>query len=254
MRVFAISDLHVDYQANARWVARLSAHEYTQDVLILAGDVSSDLDKFKWCLDVLQGRFLQVLFTPGNHDLWVALDRRPWDSFQKFETLRGLVQNHGASMSPYSAGELTIVPLLSWYDYSFGAPDEELHREWMDFVACRWPVGWNAMEVTDRFLKMNKYTRRRADEVIISFSHFLPRVDLMPPFVQWSTRRLYPVLGTHRLDAEIRKLDAALHVYGHSHLNRRVTLGRTTYVNNAFGYPYETRIAAKRLAIVYPAH
>ena len=42
----------------------------------------------------------------------------------------------------------------------------------------------------------------------------------------------------------IRKLDAALHVYGHSHLNRRVTLGRTTYVNNAFGYPYETRIAA----------
>ena len=40
MRVFAISDLHVDYDENDQWVAGLSTADYVDDLLILAGDVS----------------------------------------------------------------------------------------------------------------------------------------------------------------------------------------------------------------------
>ena len=40
MRIFALSDIHVDYDANAKWVEDLSVFDYQDDVLILAGDLT----------------------------------------------------------------------------------------------------------------------------------------------------------------------------------------------------------------------
>jgi len=40
-------------------------------------------------------------------------------------------------------------------------------------------------------------------------------------------------------------------VYGHSHFNRRVQIDGVTYVNNALGYPNESRIAARRLVSIH---
>ena len=42
-----------------------------------------------------------------------------------------------------------------------------------------------------------------------------------------------------------------MHIYGHSHVNRCVTIEGVTYVNNAFAYPHELRIASKQLLCVY---
>lgn len=45
MRVFTLSDIHIEYMVNKQWVADLSAIDYRDDVLILAGDISdSGLD------------------------------------------------------------------------------------------------------------------------------------------------------------------------------------------------------------------
>ena len=60
-------------------------------------------------------------------------------------------------------------------------------------------------------------------------------------------RHLDPVLGSTGIDRQLRQLGATLHVYGHSHINRRVAIDGVTYVNNAFGYPQEGMIAARRL-------
>jgi hypothetical protein len=64
-------------------------------------------------------------------------------------------------------------------------------------------------------------------------------------------RYLFPVLGAARLGQQVFQLRSSIHVYGHSHLNRRVLRDGTLYVNNAFGYPYEAHIAAKMLYCVY---
>ena len=40
MRIFALSDIHVDFDDNAIWVSSLSAQDFREDLLILAGDVS----------------------------------------------------------------------------------------------------------------------------------------------------------------------------------------------------------------------
>lgn len=253
MRVFAVSDIHVDYDANARWLETVSQDDYVDDVLIVAGDVSDDISRLQWALETLARRFRRVLFVPGNHDLWVIRDAPTTDSLAKFEALREVVDGVGASMQSYGAHGVAIVPLLAWYDYSFGAPSEELKAMWMDYRACRWPQGLDDAGVAARFAALNPRTAAPDAHTVITFSHYLPRIDLMPDYIPAKHRVVYPVLGTARLDQELRRLGARIHVYGHSHVNRDIEIDGVAYVNNAFGYPRETRIAAKALRCIYEA-
>jgi hypothetical protein len=41
-----------------------------------------------------------------------------------------------------------------------------------------------------------------------------------------------------------------IHIFGHSHVNLRSLKDGTIYLNNAFGYPHETRRTAKALVCV----
>jgi predicted phosphodiesterase len=251
MRVFAVSDIHVDYDVNARWVQELSSVDYRDDVLILAGDVSDSVDRLSLTIDTLAKRFKTVMFVPGNHDLWIRSSPPAFNSFEKFEQVRHLIKDCGGLMEPWSCDDVAIVPLLSWYDFSFGQPGLELRQTWMDFRTCRWPQGYAEAEVTQHFLALNQPALSVRHDKVITFSHFLPRIDLMPHYIPAPFRALYPVLGTSALDVQIRELNPLIHVYGHSHVNRQVVLKGVQYINNAFGYPAETRIAEKQLKCIF---
>lgn len=257
MRIFALSDIHVDFEANAQWVQDLPRGEYVEDLLILAGDVSDSLARLGRCLDALALRFRRVFFVPGNHDLWVLRDGAGVDSLRKFEQVMATAAGCGAATGAERIGGVDIVPLLGWYDHSFGLPSPELQDMWMDFRACRWPAGWSAPDIADHFLGRNEQHRAAPAAaagkaaLTISFSHFLPRIDVMPRHIAATTRRLQPVLGTSRLEAQIRNIGSNIHVYGHSHVNRDVVIDGVHYVNNAFAYPYEEHIAAKALRCIH---
>ena len=247
MRLFAISDIHVDYPENAKWVDRLSDADYRDDILILAGDLTEESTLLAWCLGRFAAKFHQVLFVPGNHDLWVRREDAKMCSLRKFERVLAIAADAGVSMDPYRKNDVVVVPLLGWYDYSFGRPDDDLHKLWMDYRACRWPDGFGPEEVTAHFLKMNPETLPQPAQRVVTFSHFLPRIDLIPFYVPPAMRQLDPVLGSAGIERQLRALGAEIHVYGHSHINRRVRLDGVTYVNNSFGYPQESVIAARRL-------
>lgn len=251
MRVFATSDIHVDYDANARWIRDLSAADYRDDVLILAGDVTDDLELLAWSLRTLARKFRKVQFVPGNHDLWVLRHDHGKSSLQKFADIQAAVEASGASLEPFRERGVSLIPLLSWYDYSFGEPSEELRSVWMDYVACRWPIGYTEKRIAAYFAALNDGHTNTAGDLVITYSHFLPRIDVMPRYMPASGGFLYPVLGSSRLDGQVRKLNARMHVYGHSHINRRVEIDGVTYINNAFGYPHETAITAKRLLSIH---
>jgi len=89
-----------------------------------------------------------------------------------------------------------------------------------------------------------------SNDRVITFSHFMPRIDLMPSIIPEKKRFLYPVLGTTILEKQIRAIRPRIHIYGHTHVNRRIERDGILYINNAFGYPRETRITRKRLVRV----
>jgi predicted phosphodiesterase len=252
MKVFAISDVHVDHEANARWVEALSTEEFQDDILVLAGDVSDDLRLLHQCLSVLSSRFRKVLFVPGNHDLWVLRCDPGLTSFDKFDLVCRVAAESGVSMARHDEEGLSVIPLLSWYDFSFGQPSRELKEVWADFIACRWPPNMDEPAITAAFLARNSH-RVSAQEhrLIITFSHFMPREDLLPMDLRYRGLDLRPVLGTSRLDTQLRSLCADVHVYGHSHLNREIQIDGVTYVNNAIGYPREAAITSRKLRCVY---
>lgn len=250
MRVFAISDLHVDYPENMSWVRRLSRAEYREDVLILAGDVSDLPWRLEEVFRELAARFAKVVFVPGNHELWVTRCGTA-TSLQKFRLIRVLAKDCGIETSAFHRDGISIVPLLGWYDYSFGAPGDELREAWMDYHACVWPAGFDEARITRHFLALNAPLPVELEDVVISFSHFLPRLELMPGYIPPAKRHLYPVLGTALLAEQIRELRSASHLYGHSHVNQSVRIGGTLYINNALGYPSEAYMTRRELRCIY---
>lgn len=251
MRIFAVSDLHIDYDANARWVRNVSSAEHQDDVLIVAGDVSDALSRLAWCLETLAARFRAVAFVPGNHELWVIRENRGKTSLQKYDEVRAVARSSGASTEPLRVNGVAVVPIPAWYDYSFGEPSEDLLATWMDYRACVWPEGYGDADVLAHLLSTSDPFVPRAGETVITYSHFLPRIDLMPHYIPPAGRLLYPVLGAARLDVRLRELQSSVHVYGHSHVRRNVMIDGVTYVNNAFGYPSEFWNDSKGLVCIH---
>ncbi|MEQ8953917.1 MAG: metallophosphoesterase family protein [Gammaproteobacteria bacterium] len=136
MRVFAVSDIHADYSENLQWISSLDRSAYQDDVLILAGDVSDDMATLSRVLSVTSETFAQVLFVPGNHELWVQ--REDFDcSLEKFAAVMELCRNQRVTTEPVVLGGIAFIPLLGWYDYSFAVPGRELRLGWRDYRACR---------------------------------------------------------------------------------------------------------------------
>ena len=248
MKVWATSDLHVDYQENWDWCMQLSEVDYQEDILILAGDIIPDLNKTAVLLEALARKFFKVLFVPGNHDVWLTKGEEI-NSLEKFHQLLDLAENLGVQTTPFVSEELSIVPIFSWYDYTFGKPSLTIQRAWVDFKACKWTMAEEAL--TNYFLALNEPHLNSKSEAIISFSHFIPRLDLIPSRVPRIVKALLPVLGSSKIEAQLQKLGTDLHIYGHSHLNRSAEREGIWYLNNAFGYPREAHICRKVLMCVY---
>jgi len=247
LKIWTISDLHVDYSENLQWVSQLSDHDYQTDVLIVAGDITDLPDLFEKTLVALQRKFHTVLFLPGNHDLWTRRKANGRSSLEKFHQLLQRAADCGVFTGPLKRGGTMFIPLLGWFDYSFGKPSEELLRIWSDFTMCQWPDGFDPGAITEYFTALNTPHLTIDSKKIVTFSHFLPRIDLIPGFVPKRVKALFPVMGTSVLEEQIRILKPVVHIYGHSHFNRDVRRRGIRYVNNAFGYPQETRITRKEL-------
>ena len=73
VRVWCVSDLHVDHAANLDWVANLPRPRGDgRHALVVAGDVSADLDRLRCALSALRSSYDDVFYVPGNHEAWVT--------------------------------------------------------------------------------------------------------------------------------------------------------------------------------------
>ena len=262
MRIFTISDLHVDYSENLGWVEAISSADYTDDVLLVAGDISHDESLLCSVLESLRSRFRDLFFVPGNHDLWLR-DSVHENSFAKFNALLASCKEMGIHTGPkhLEDGCPLVVPLHSWYvEPHEGASSlyVEKHGEdpklgmWADKRAVRWPSFDGCSNPAEFFLSLNDLSNGDDDSSpVITFSHFLPRPELMfwteDEFAATGLQAIDPqprfnfsrVAGCRELDEQIRALGSSLHIYGHQHRNRDRTLDGVRYVSHCLGYPRE---------------
>lgn len=233
MRVFATSDLHTDYKENFLWLKELSDIAYRDDTLIVAGDVSDRLEIIRETLLLLRSKFRHVLFTPGNHELWVRNSQI--NSIDKFQQVLKLCEAIDVITKPLRLEDLWIVPLFSWYD---GVYDADM-KAWVDFHLCKWPD--NIQSLPEYFLSLNEPHLRSYDKQVITFSHFIPRAELLPPPEYMRFSWLPDVSICAALDAQIRKINSTVHVCGHTHTTIDKVIDDVRYIQNAVRYPKERR-------------
>jgi hypothetical protein len=243
MRVFATSDLHTDYKENFRWLAELSDRAYRDDALIVAGDVSDRLEVIRETLLLLRSKFRHLLFTPGNHELWVR--NVEFDSIEKLRQILELCDELGVVTKPLHLDDLWIVPLFSWYD---GEYDPEM-QAWADFHFCKWPD--EAPPLPDYFLRLNEPHLKSYEGHVITFSHFIPRAELLPPKEYMRFSWLPHVSICKALDAQIRRLASRVHVCGHTHTTFDTVIDDVRYVQNAVRYPKERRSESFPIKLIF---
>lgn len=232
-RIWAVSDLHTDIRANREAFERTSLDGYGADTLIVAGDVADQPELLRATLARLVARFRSVFFVPGNHELWVRGE--PRDSLEKFRAVLELCAELGVRTAPARAAGAWVVPLFSWYEPAFdvaGEGDESQLEAWADRYFCRWPAG--AAPPHEIFLRMNLPHLRGYDAPVVTFSHFVPRPDLIPAVRYLLFRGLPLVAGSEGIERQLRAVGSRVHVFGHTHIARDREIEGVRYVQNHF--------------------
>ena len=252
MRLLAISDLHVRYPANRALVEALPAHP--EDWLILCGDLGESEDDLHWVFSTLGPRYAQLIWVPGNHELW-TLPRTGAEirGEARYAALVRLCRDHGVLTpeDPYprwpGAGPQTVLaPLFLGYDYSFRPDDVPADQ------ARAWAREAGLICTDEAVLHPDPYpdkvawchARVRAAEarldaipgdcatVLINHYPLLREhavLPLVPRFSIWC--------GTRLTEDWHRRYRASVVVFGHLHIRKTRWKDGTRFEEVSLGYP-----------------
>jgi len=73
-------------------------------------------------------------------------------------------------------------------------------------------------------------------DTVISFSHFVPRIELSPEKRFLIEPGLAAVIGSHVLEQQIRRLSPHIHLFGHTHIPIDLQLDGIRYIQWPLGY------------------
>ncbi|WP_443059359.1 metallophosphoesterase family protein [Streptomyces sp. NBC_00435] len=274
-RLMAISDLHIRYAENREIVERLRPGS-DADWLLIAGDIGEFAADVEWALRVLSERFAQVVWAPGNHELWTP----PEDPVQlrgvrRYEHLVEICRGLGVLTpeDPFPVwegpgGPCVIAPLFVLYDYSFrpaGAYDKEAALALAEKagVVCtdEYFLHPDPYPTRDDWCRARlAFTEARlaavpAELPTVLVNHFPlvrepTRVLRHPEFALWC--------GTEATADWPTRFRAASVVYGHLHIPRLLSWEGVPHQEVSLGYPREWRRRAappgRPVQILPPVH
>jgi 3',5'-cyclic AMP phosphodiesterase CpdA len=257
MKLFAISDLHVGYAENRAAIAALAPRP--DDWLILGGDLGETEQHMLFVLETLGPRFKQLVWVPGNHELYTVPEGRddlrgpPGARGQgKYERLVALCRSYGVITpeDPYpvwrgDGGPHVLAPLFVLYDYSF-RPAHVLERG-----AVAWAVESGIICTDEQLLDPYPHASRAdwcrarlqvtearladiAPHPTVLINHFplreeLVRLPFIPRFSIWC--------GTRRTHDWHKRYRAKVVVSGHLHTPRTDWIDGVRFEEVSFGYP-----------------
>lgn len=271
MRLWALSDLHINHRRNREALEKLPA--FPEDWLILGGDVGERPALTEWTLDLMLERFAKVFWVPGNHELW-TLDGDTDVGVERYERLVAACRARGV-LTPedefvvwrQGAVERIIALCFVLYDYSFRPANIPVER------AVEWAVRSGVLCADEQYItpapyksKVNwcrdrvDYTEGRLaaavaahpDAKIVLVNHF----PLREEHVQlWRIPRFSIWCGTKLTEEWHVKYPVETVVYGHLHMRDTKYVDGVRFEEVSLGYPKHwntTRGVARYLREILP--
>ncbi|HLV58117.1 MAG TPA: metallophosphoesterase [Natronosporangium sp.] len=254
-RLLAVSDLHVTFPANRALVDSLRPG-HPDDWLIVAGDVAERVDDVERTLGLLRERFAQVVWAPGNHELWTT--RRDHVRLRGVERYEELVRRcrRAGVVTPEDeypvwtgeGGPVRVVPMFLLYDYTFRDPATSAQEALADAYRSRVVCTDEYLLHPDPYPSRAAWCHARVEETrrrLAACGRDLPmvlvnhwplvreptRVLRHPQFAQWC--------GTELTADWHREFPTAAVVYGHLHIPRVTVHDGVRFVEVSLGYPRE---------------
>eukprot|EP00435_Cladocopium_sp_Y103_P015782 s551_g3.t2 len=256
-RLWAMSDIHTDKKENMQWILDLDPQEFQEDVLILAGDIANTMEVLQETLLLLKSRFSRIFFCPGNHDLWM----QGWKNGNSLDKLQAIVKfckAEGIETAPgvvnTGAGPLLVVPIFAWHHPQWDTEPEldewnvpPLEKTIVDYWATKWPADLRIDDgsVAEELDKLNASgfaeALKRRDEFhgIVSFSHFVPRLEVNPEKRYLIPSSLAKAVGSLHLKKRVDELKPDVHIFGHTHFGYDMDVDGIRYLQAALGTPVE---------------
>ena len=256
MKLYAISDLHLSYEVNRQALEALPVHN--DDWLILAGDVGDTSAHLEFAIRSLASKFRQLLWVPGNHDLWTLPGSGNGARGEAhYLQLVSLCRAYGVLTpeDPYplwtgQGRTCTLAPLFLLYDYSF-RPEGVAHADALD-----WAMESGVLCADENFLLPDPYPSREAwcvarcrlterrlaevpqDHPLVLINHFplrydLVRMPLYPRFSLWC--------GTRRTEDWHTRYNVHAVVFGHLHIRFTDWRDGVRFEECSLGYPRQWR-------------
>ncbi|EFA85016.1 hypothetical protein PPL_02011 [Heterostelium album PN500] len=229
VKVYCVSDIHTDFKANMAYIQTLPVE--SDSILIVCGDISDNIKVIEDTLNLLNIKYpTGVFFIPGNHELWCGRSDQCTSSMEKLEVIYEICKKTGTFINPTKINnDLAIFPMLGWYHPSFDedwcklndelkvATYDGLYHKWGDFRHSKWDIPH--IQVAERFLQANEKLihdfkqqhQQSYPSKVISFSHFVPRRELLPPRSQLLKDFLPLVVGSVELDTQLRSIGSTVH-------------------------------------------
>ncbi|HEY0781385.1 MAG TPA: metallophosphoesterase [Thermoanaerobaculia bacterium] len=251
MKLYAIADLHLRYEATRRALEALPPHP--KDWLIVAGDVGETEAHLRFGLSTLARRFARLLWVPGNHELWTIPSHEALRGQEKYERLVEICREYNVLtpedpyvLWPGDGPRCILAPLFLLYDYTF--KPEEIPQE----QAISWAAEDNLLCSDEVLLHPDPYPSRSAwcaarckaaeprlaaaarEAPLVLINHFPLRYDLavlprIPRFSIWC--------GTRRTEDWHVRFRAHAVVYGHLHIRNTTFRDGVRCEEVSLGYP-----------------
>lgn len=253
-KLLATSDLHVSHKDNRPLVDDL-VPTTDEDWLLVVGDVTENPVEVESTLRVLAERFAQVIWVPGNHELYA----RPKDGgprgVELYEALVEACRRVGVLTpeDPYpvwrgEGGPVVVAPMFLLYDYTFRPAGTSTKAEALEYahetgVVCtdEFLLHPDPHETRDDWCRARvRETEQRLRELdgqpTVLVNHY-PLVreptDVLwyPEFAQWC--------GTELTADWHLRFNARVVVYGHLHIPRTTHHDGVRFEEVSIGYPRE---------------
>jgi 3',5'-cyclic AMP phosphodiesterase CpdA len=252
-RLLAISDLHIGYPENRAYADALAPAD-PDDWLIVAGDVGEVFADVGFVLASLANRFARVIWVPGNHELWTPpSDPVALRGVARYEALAKVCRRFGVltpedefPVWPGPDGPVTIAPLFTLYDYSFGSSGRA------DAVRAAEAAGIAALDEerlhADPYPSVGDWCRERVTvtesrlaalsgpAVLVSHWPLIPA-----PLAALRQPAYAPWCGTTLTAGWHTRYPVVAAVYGHLHIPRSAYHDGVRFEEVSVGYPREWR-------------
>jgi len=275
VRIASVSDLHTDYAENRELVVALATeiHRRGVDAVIVAGDVSHKDDRIRRALAAFREVAPEVLYVPGNHDLWFdvadAPSRPELDTWRRYrELLPALVEAEGAiylPKAPFVRLGIGFAGACGWYDYSFLLPElraelgDALGRKqldgfmWADSLRTAFRTADGAImddarvaRIMERELaaQLDALEAREDVRCVVAVTHHLAFEEAVYRSRRMPWEFFNGFMGSRGMGEVIgARAKVAVAIYGHTHFtgDRRLEIGGRSVrvVGTALGYPRE---------------